>query len=206
MLFHRLRIHKESNGNQQGTAETPVSDTVNALAEACIRCARHSYTSVLDSWVDGSFRTFDFFKTQRIFSAATVLLISGVLGGSESGRDLDDFEFACHLLKKLSNAGSYTATEFYPLLEALKSDLGSFSDDREQPVSNIREQFMVPQNGPPQLESVAGVSRLITSGMALAEPSLEAFLLQSEQSLAEMNDFFDSAQMGDLYWPMYDLT
>ena len=42
--------------------------------------------------------------------------------------------------------------------------------------------------------------------MALAEPSLEAFLLQSEQSLAEMNDFFDNTQIGDLYWPMYDFT
>ena len=147
MLFHRLRIHKESNGNQQGAAESPVSDTVNALAEACIRCARHSYTSVLDSWVEGSFRTFDFFRTQRMFSAATVLLVAGVLGGNESGRDLDDFELACHLLKKLSDAGSYTATELYPLLEALKTDVGSFSDDKDQPDSTAREEFAVDPNG-----------------------------------------------------------
>lgn len=206
MLFHRLRVHKESNERQQGTAESPGSDTVNALAEACVRCARHSYASALDSWVEGSFRTFDFFKTQRMFSAATVLLISGVLGGSESARDLDDFEFACDLLKKLSDAGSYTATELHPLLEALKSDLGSSQNDKQEPEGATREQIPALQKEPPQLESASRDGRLITSGMALAEPSLEAFLLQSEQSLAEMNNFFDSAQMGDLYWPMYDFT
>jgi hypothetical protein len=50
---------------------------------------------------------------------------------------------------------------------------------------------------------MAQASRLMTSGMALAEPSLEAFL-ESEQSLTQVDFFLDDAQLEGLYWPMYD--
>jgi hypothetical protein len=46
---------------------------------------------------------------------------------------------------------------------------------------------------------------LMTSGMALAEPSVEAFL-ESEQSLAQLDVFWDHVGRTGLYWPMSDLV
>jgi hypothetical protein len=87
-------MHKESNGDTPATADRMVSNNVQALAEACVRCARHSYATVVDSWIKGSLRTFDYFNTRYLFSAATILAIYSLIGGPESSQDRENFEFA----------------------------------------------------------------------------------------------------------------
>ncbi|KAH7232370.1 uncharacterized protein BKA55DRAFT_598329 [Fusarium redolens] len=183
VLLYMLRMHKEAKGEAPATAERMVSNTVQTLAEACIRCARHSYATVVESWIEGSFQTFDYFNTRCLFSSATILAISSLLDGPDSSENRENFEVASQLIKKLQNAGSFSATEFCHHLEAIKENIQGFSATGNSSPDHEPTQFMA-------------------SGMALAEPSLEAFL-QSEQDLPDIDFFLDNAQVGGLYWPMY---
>lgn len=204
VLLHMLRMHKESKGDTPATADRIISNNVQALAEACIRCARHSYATVVESWIEGSFKTFDYFNTRYLFSAATVLAISSLLGGSNNSENREDFEFAGQLLEKLRDSGSFSATEFCRHIEAMRKDIQGFlseelsSPDREVGTGSLAvpEVSSLPDN-------TVQPTQFMTSGMALAEPSLEAFL-QSEQSLPHIDFLLDNAQLGGLYWPIYD--
>lgn len=182
------------------------SSTVQTLAEACIRCARHSYSTIVECWLEGSFGTFDYFNTHHLFSAATVLAISSLIGGSGSSKDHDDFEFAGELIDKLRGSGSFAAMEFHRHFEELKSDIRSFwsglpSTDMENTESNPANTAAYPGH----LEPVLQTEQFMTSGMALAEPSVEAFL-QNEQCLPPLDIFWDHAEQAGLYWPINDLV
>ncbi|KAH6989861.1 fungal-specific transcription factor domain-containing protein [Ilyonectria destructans] len=201
VLLHILRMHKESNGNTPATADRLVSNNVQALAEACIRCARHSYATIVESWIEGSFRTFDYFNTQYLFSVATILGISSLLGDPESSKDREDFDFAGQLLEKLRDSGSFAATEFCRHIEAMKTDIGAFLSN--EPPNTAEPDIAASVEDPRQPGMALQSHQLMTSGMALTEPSLEAFL-QSEQTLSQVDFFLDDAQLEGLYWPMYD--
>ncbi|KAH7123453.1 fungal-specific transcription factor domain-containing protein [Dactylonectria estremocensis] len=204
VLLHMLRMHKESNGDTPATPDQIISGNVQALGEACIRCARHSYATIVESWIEGSFRTFDYFNTQYLFSAATILAISGLVGGSQSSKDREDFDFAGQLLEKLRDSGSFAAMEFCRHIEAMKADIQGFLRDEHPPVDNVAEPDAVnAPEGSYQPEITSHSVQLMTSGMALAEPSLEAFL-QSEQSLSQVDFFLDDVQLEGLYWPTHD--
>jgi proline utilization trans-activator len=198
-----LRMHKEAKGDAPATAERMASNTVQTLAEACIRCARHSYATVVESWIEGSFKTFDYFNTRYLFSSATILAISSLLEGPDSSENRENFEFASQLIKKLQNAGSFSATKFCHHLEAINENIQGFSA-----TAKSSPDYEVAPGCPPTLEASSSQdnsiqpTQFMTSGMALAEPSLEAFL-QSEQDLPDIDFFLDNAQVGGLYWPMY---
>ncbi|KAK2469898.1 hypothetical protein H9L39_18713 [Fusarium oxysporum f. sp. albedinis] len=204
VLLHMLRMHKESKGGTPATADRMVSNNVQALAEACIRCARHSYATVVESWIEGSFRTFDFFNTRYLFSAATVLAISSLMGGPKSSEDRENFDFAGQLLEKLRDSGSFSAMEFCRHIEAMRKDIHGFlSEALSSPDNGVGTGVLASPEVSSLPDTTAQPTHFMTSGMALAEPSLEAFL-QSEQSLPHVDFLLDNAQLGGLYWPMYD--
>lgn len=200
VLLHMLRMHKESKGTTPGMANGSVSNDVQTLAEACIRCARHSYGTIVESWIEGSFRTFDYFNTQHLFSAATILAISSLLGGPESLNDREAFDFAGQLLEKVRDSGSSAGAEFCRHIEAMRADIHSFSSSRDNATES---DCIVVAERPGQPDVAVPPAQLMTSEMALAEPSLEAFL-QSEQSLSEVDFLLDDGQFGGLYWSTYN--
>ncbi|KAM0540812.1 hypothetical protein ACHAPJ_013500 [Fusarium lateritium] len=197
-------MHKESNGDTPATADRMISNNVQALAEACVRCARHSYATVVESWIEGSLRTFDYFNTRYLFSAATILAISSLIGGPESSEDRENFEFASQLIEKLRDSGSFSATEFCRHLEAMREDIRSFlAQAALSPNNEIGPGCSDSLEATNLLDNMVQPTQFMTSGMALTEPSLEAFL-QSEQDLPHVDFLLDNAQFGDLYWPTYN--
>ncbi|KAI5456786.1 fungal-specific transcription factor domain-containing protein [Mariannaea sp. PMI_226] len=204
VLLHMLQMHKESNGDTPATTDQLISSNVQALAEACIRCARHSYATIVESWIEGSFRTFDYFNTQYLFSAATILAISSLVGGSESSKDRESSDFAGQLLEKLRDSGSFSATEFCRHIDAMKTDIHGFLSDVQSSMENVVESdIAAAPEETSQPDTTIQPPQFMTSGMALAEPSLEAFL-QNEQNLPQVDFFLDDAQLRGLYWPSYD--
>ena len=201
VLLHTLRMHKEANGNTPNTAEQTISNSVQALAEACVRCARHSYATLVESWIEGTFRTFDYFNTQYLFSAVTILAISSLIGVPESSKDREDFVFAGQLLGNLRDSGSFAATEFCRHIDAMKSDIHDFLSNVSPNPQEADVAVSADDQGQPTI--MAQSPQLMTSGMALAEPSVEAFL-QSEQGLPQVDFFLDDAQLEGIYWPIYD--
>ncbi|EKJ72020.1 hypothetical protein FPSE_07807 [Fusarium pseudograminearum CS3096] len=204
VLLHMLRMQKESKGDTPATADRMISNNVQVLGDACIRCARHSYATVIESWVEGSFRTFDYFNTRYLFSAATILAISSLMGDSESSADRESFDFAGQLLEKLRDSGSFSATEFCRHIEAMREDIHGYLSTE---LSSLDNEVAVGVLAAPEVSSLPDntvqFTQFMTSGMALAEPSLEAFL-QSEQSLPHVDFLLDNAHSGCLYWPSYD--
>ncbi|CAJ0551518.1 Ff.00g114480.m01.CDS01 [Fusarium sp. VM40] len=201
VLLYMLRTHKEVNETTPATAERVISSSIQTLAEACVRCGRHLYTTVVESWVEGSFKTFDYFNTQYLFSSATILAISSLLDGPDSSEDRENFLFASQLMEKLRDSGSFSATEFCRHLEAIKQDIQGFLAR----ASSLADEEVGPSHTATLEASILHDTTVqpvqsMTSGMALAEPSLEAFL-QSEQDLPDIDFLLENAQLSGLYWP-----
>lgn len=62
---------------------------------------------------------FDFFYTQYLFSAATILAISTLLHGKDRQSDEDQFEVTVSFLVQLQDNGNYAAAEFHKHIEAI---------------------------------------------------------------------------------------
>lgn len=95
--------------------------------------------------------------------------------------------------------------EFYQHLEALKIGLATFTPTR--PNSDGETMLGTPRatNVPTVLAEQTHSHAMypMATDMALSEPSLEAFLLQSEPGL-DPTDLLDLSQLEGLYWPMSD--
>lgn len=205
VLLHLLKMRKGLAGHTPATAERVVSETVQAVAEACIWCAQHSYSIIVDSWIEGLFKTFDYFMTQYLFSAATVIAISSLLGGNKNVKDREDFEFSGPLLEKLRGSSSFAAIELCHHIEAIDGEIRRFLAAAQVPDDEAHgTEADNDDDLPSNTESVLHMEYCMTSEMALAEPSLEMFLMQNEQSLADVGILLDHSKIEGLYWPPYD--
>ncbi|KAL4907190.1 hypothetical protein BDW74DRAFT_189723 [Aspergillus multicolor] len=220
VLLHVLSTRTVRKREGLNDTHNKPSENARAIAEACIRCARHSYNVINESWIGGSFWTFDYFNTQYLFSAATILGISSSLGGSDAANDREDFEFAGQLLGKLQSCGSFSAMELQRHYDALKdamdtfcSEIGGVSIPPAEAVASTAGN--TDTTGGPGTNNPSGEGDVhvtsqpqaaypMTSGIALSEPSLEAFLTESEPNmdLDNMDFFFDMTQQESLYWSM----
>ncbi|KAM0490622.1 hypothetical protein ACHAP8_011392 [Fusarium lateritium] len=189
ILLHVLRTHVAA-WNTQPRTEPQIPVSAMTLSEACVRCARHSCRLLIECWIDGSFATFDYFYTQYLFAAATVLAISSLIDGKESRSDKEQFESAAQFLAQLKENGNFAAEEFCRHIDAMKVCMatrqGQFAPDA------VIQQF--------EGIDVGGFSNP-TAGMALSEPSLQELLSQPVLDL----QFIDASMYQDgaqgLYWP-----
>ncbi|KAF5685429.1 transcription activator [Fusarium denticulatum] len=117
VLLYTLRLLQNSDN---ATTRSPISEIALTLSEACIQCARRSCRILTDSWIDGSFPTFEFTYTQCLFSAAIILAISSLFQGTDSQRDSDDFESVAQILKQLDQSRNLAAKEFSKHIQAIK--------------------------------------------------------------------------------------
>jgi hypothetical protein len=153
---------------------------------------------MVQAWIEGSFKTFDPYKTRYLFSSATVLAISSIVGGPHSSGDKGDFELATELLGKLGDAGNFTAMEFYQHIKAVRMDMASVSDmtsghtqHTTAGASDSPSPVTIPSQGP----------QCVVPGMTFDDPSLEAFLLQHEPSLGHVDTVLEAGQLDGIYWP-----
>ncbi|OHE98296.1 fungal specific transcription factor domain-containing protein [Colletotrichum orchidophilum] len=204
ILLHVLRTHVAS----WGTPETPVPRvpaTAMTLAETCIRCARHTCRLLTECWIDGSFATFDYFYTQYLFSAATILAASSLLSGKESHNDREQFEEAAQFLSQLKDNGNYAAEEFCHHIDAMKATMAA---------AHVRRgDFVVAEYSTAMLNDASTTftdavnlnqpfaAQNTTAGMALNEPSLQELLAQPllDLQFIDASIYNDGAQ--GLYWP-----
>jgi proline utilization trans-activator len=116
ILLHvvRTRLTQSQFGLQ-------VPDAAQALADTCVRCARHSCSLLIESWTNGSFMIFDYLDTQYMFSSATVLALSVIRDKSTSTSDRDQLECIGHFLSQLKDSGNYAAAEFHQHISAITS-------------------------------------------------------------------------------------
>ncbi|KXH26075.1 fungal specific transcription factor domain-containing protein [Colletotrichum nymphaeae SA-01] len=205
ILLHVLRTHVASWGTPE-TPEPRVPATAMTLAETCIRCARHTCRLLTECWIDGSFATFDYFYTQYLFSAATILAASSLLSGKESHNDREQFEEAAQFLSQLKDNGNYAAEEFCHHIDAMKPTMAA---------AHVRRgDFAVAGDSAALLNDTTAAftdaavnlnqpfaEQNTTAGMALNEPSLQELLAQPllDLQFIDASIYNDGAQ--GLYWP-----
>lgn len=179
ILLHVLQLHQQSRTDSASRSTIP-SDSARTLAETCTQCARHSYRIITDAWIHGTFATFDFFNTQYLFSAATILAVSSLLQTAQSKSDGESFDNAVELLTQLAQSGSFAAKDFCEHLNAMKKSMAAISASA------------LPQSAPgdlpntlqPSLSSIAGT----TAGMALADPSFQGFLAETNLDMQVLDN------------------
>lgn len=137
---------------------------------------------------------FDYFYTQYLFSAATNLALSSLLGSTQSQSDGDNFNTAVDIIRQLSQSGNFAAKEFCEHLDAMEESMEKIRNDgltqHIAPCAPIfSNETVVPFTGP-----------MMTAGMALAEPSLQEFLAETDFAISDTdNSSFDPLQTP--YWP-----
>ncbi|XDG05868.1 hypothetical protein ABKA04_005483 [Annulohypoxylon sp. FPYF3050] len=194
ILLHVLRLQKKAAQEGSGENQFPSNNT-KALAEVCIQCARHSYTMVTESWIAGSFYTCDYFNTQYLFSAATILAIASLINNPIAQKDREMFEFAGQLMRKLRDAGSFPATEYCRHLDGIEADIRNLEQvDQTSQAANNEQQG----------ENQSEAPYFVPGGMIFADPSICSFLSQNEFSPEQPGDFLDNLTLEGIYWPTPD--
>lgn len=207
VALYMLRAQQNRWASTSAAEPSPeIPDNVQALTEACTQCARHSYSLLAESWVDGSFLTMDYFDTLYLFSAATILAVSSMLNTAGSSKDRDDFEFSLQLLLKLKSNGNCAAVEFSQHLESMKtwmarqvvpvqsSDVGSSGGGLDIAVAGLGDAAGMGF-------SSGSTPYNMTAGMALAEPSMQAFLAQSDTNFQQIDLSILQHEPEGFYWP-----
>ena len=139
----------------------------------------------MKAWIGGSFFIFDYFNTQYLFSAITVLAISRLLKGNDGYTDGEEFETGTVLLGELKENGNFAAIEFCRHLDAMKRSQEEFLHKIDGAASDVR----AVDTGPSRTAFPPGNINdglLVTAGMALTEPSLQEFLAQPDLDLSFM--------------------
>ncbi|KAK6086217.1 fungal specific transcription factor domain-containing protein [Seiridium cupressi] len=204
VALYMLRAHRGRWSADPAQTDVVIPDNVQALTEACIQCARHSHSILLDSWIAGSFLTFDYFDTLYIFSVATIFAVSSLLNGPGSSKDHDDFELSLQLLTELKGNGNCAAVEFCRHLESMKTCMSRIDQStQESQRGNVNGLDMAVHGlGDIGMGYPSGNTPYnMTAGMALAEPSMQAFLAQTDPNFQQMDLSLLQHELDGFYWP-----
>jgi len=205
ILLHILRAHKQLWHDAPRTRDLKhvIGETPLALAEACIRCARHSHRLLTDTWIDGSFAIYDYTYTQYLFSAATILAISSISIGQNDDSDKDGFDSASQFLDQLKQNGNYAAKEFCQHLQAIRLSLTAFRNPASPDTFNaFALSFPQPPFTPSNTTPGSTFQPTMTAEMALAEPSLQDFLTHSDFDPGFLDTQIQGDQFQGFYYPM----
>ncbi|KAI5918470.1 fungal-specific transcription factor domain-containing protein [Camillea tinctor] len=197
---------------QNAELKQEIGETAIALAEACIRCARHSHRLLIESWIDGSFYIFDYTYTQYLFSSAIILAISSLSIGKTDQEDKDGFDSAYQYLDQMRRIGNFAAIEFCRHLEAVRLGMAGFlsknGKEGASPEGDAIEKLLTTSAYPSRLLPAeimtphhAGLQPTMTAEMALAEPLLQDFLTQADLDLNFLDTQMQDNQFQSLYIP-----
>ncbi|ORY64838.1 fungal-specific transcription factor domain-containing protein [Pseudomassariella vexata] len=219
ILLHVFQTHKElwAAPHQTPELKQAIGETALALAEACIRCARHSHRLLSESWIDGSFAIFDYTYAQYLFSAATILAISHLSIGQNNENDKDNFESANLFLEQLKRNGNFAATELCQHFDALRvvvrahcprSSTGDHFDGANGANSalNFPRPSMTTEPFTRDIVPHGTDSQpMMTAEMALAEPSVQDFLSQADLDLRFLDTHMQDSHFQSLYVGLQDI-
>lgn len=143
----------------------------------------------MQSWIEGSFVTFDCFFTQYLFSSLTILAISSILNGKDSAADRSLCEDIAHLLNQLKEAGSHVAHEYCHHVDAVTSALASY--DERMAAREATVDIPLPMNQQSEIPEISlGLPRSISlmDHMAWTESSLQGLLSQPAIDIQFLED------------------
>lgn len=198
ILLHVFASTEKARANQGTSSSPPISEGARKIAQTCIQCARHSFRLLSESWIQGAFAIFDYFHTQYLFSAATILAISALSETRSENSDDDDFETACQILAQLGQSGNFGAREFCLQIDAMKHSIGTSALTARESQFNTTT--------PPNMSLTAQqnldpfVSQAMTTGMALTEPTLQQLLAQPDSSF-QLNSSGDLDEIQTPFFP-----
>lgn len=205
VLLYALRMRRMSLEGDRGNGPPSPRETASALSEACLQCARRSFYVLTESWINGSFPTFDYTYTQYLFSASLVLAISSLSNDPGSLTDGDNFETAVDILRQLDEIGNFAAKEFRRHVESIKlifegitleeSHVGRPHWSRAAAAAGCVTSRAVEDAGP-SADTPANVPIL-----NLAEPSLESLLSQSDFDLGIIDPSITNDGFQTFMWP-----
>lgn len=204
VALYVLRAHRGRSTSDTAEADPVIPDSAQALTEACVQCARHSHSLLLESWIDGSFHTFDYFNNLYLLSVGTILAVSSLLNTPGSSKDRDDFELCLQLLTELKSNGNCAAVEFARHLGSMKNCMNNIDEPSQvlngDNVNNL--EMAVSSLGDIGMSYPSGSTPYnMTAGMALAEPSMQAFLAQTDPSFQQMDLSILQHELDGFYWP-----
>lgn len=154
--------------------------------------------------MDGSFPTRDNSKTRCLFSAALVLAIARILSVPGSSRDGENFEQVVHILTELRQGGNCAAEGFLLHLYAIRTYSNSLGTDSREVVSeaahNSANQEGIGGELQGNTDSPVCYEPFVTAGMALSDPSIQAFLSQADISFQSMETGLGSADLDSFFW------
>lgn len=214
---------KEAAANNRNT----ISQAALTLAEACIHAAQHSHSLIIERWISGSLPVLGYFYAQYLFSAALVLAMSSLISSKKTSNDMESFETASQVLHYMSSNGNFAAAEFVQNLEEVKRCLENYLNRGERQVGSGSEgltviaadtAIMLPasslvsqemENGFPTAQGIEmglparNASNGFTTEMAFLEPTMQAFLEQSDLDLGVLNpaDMAASDSSSMYFWP-----
>jgi proline utilization trans-activator len=178
-----LHIFRTRLNAKETATPASVPEFESALSNACVQCARYSFQILTDAWLRGTFMTFDYFYTQYLFSAATVLAISSLFDDQDGRADRDSFDTAVQFVTQLRDSGNFAAAEFGQHMDAMTSLFASVqartqSQRSDAPSPQASEGDGFPSG--PRSDAAAGMQGFAADGVfadslsssLLAEPAL----------------------------------
>ncbi|KAM5343461.1 hypothetical protein ACJ41O_011998 [Fusarium nematophilum] len=202
IVLHVFRTRQESLKIPSGSEPLTFGEAALALSDACIQCARRSCHILIDSWINGSFPTFEITYVQHLFASAIVLAISSLFQTNESQSDSDDFDAAVQILKQLGQNGNFAAREFSKHIEATRSILDGILSQKSQ----VGQESKEPDANRGGLLAIQD-SRVLadaaqdTARMAFTEPSFQELLSQSDLDLRFLETSNDDSDFEAFFWP-----
>lgn len=158
-----------------------------------------------ESWIDGSFATFDYTNTQYLFSSATILAISSISIGKSTESDAENFTTACEWVEQLGHNGNFAATEFSQHLTATAVAINSFNGGLSRPSNDTVSGTLTNDAFGTSIDpspAPSGNFQSMTTEMALAEPSLQDFLSQADLDMSFFDTQMQDNQFQSLYFPL----
>ncbi|KAL1605677.1 hypothetical protein SLS59_003480 [Nothophoma quercina] len=115
-------------------------------------------------------------------------------GSTQSQSDGDNFNTAVDIIRQLSQSGNFAAKEFCEHLDAMQESMEKIRND------NLAQHIAPPASPFSNEPVVPFTGSMMTAGMALAEPSLQEFLAETDLAISDIdNPSFDPLQTP--YWP-----
>jgi proline utilization trans-activator len=198
ILLHVFDCGRKARTNGSNGTAPYVSEGARKIAQTCVQCSRHSFRLLSELWIEGGFAIFDYFYTQYLFSAATILAVSALSDIGAERNDADDFETAIQMLSQLAQSGNTGAKEFCLHIDAIKISMATTS-------SSVREDLSDRSTAPNDTNATQQaldpyMSQAMTTGMALTEPTLQQILAQPEPNF-QLTNPADLGEIQTPFWP-----
>lgn len=199
VLLYTIRRQQSSQKASSETGEYQNEAIADNLSELCIQYARRSHRILIDSWILGSFPMFDPLFTQHLFSVATILSLSSLRHGADTGVDRDDFEVATQIIHQLNLNGNLVARELSKHTAALKAVIDKLGP---QAPGNTLEAGLVSSDitiQPWERQSTEASRDLYN--MEMSRSSLQDLLSQSDWNFDFLEPSFANDEFDAFVWP-----